>query len=840
VAKNLRFSTQAVFKFPKLNTEAQQHKSVAHGQSLSRRPASVSFGITVLLVLQFVFFQLFGAEVSVCASDLTAQPPIATSSASKSKIYPVAVVRQLSQIAASEHETVKPLVEWAKNAKPLIDDLISSWENGDFETCEKHLDAVGKSIFELDSLRNSLSGSILSSKTETAAITLNATPPELIAQTEKTTPKSSDEILSRQYIPDEVAIEELQYGLERRYIVWKLAFAVETSEKFPISANLNKSKEDLDKLIQLTLAAEKFLLNNKSTTSKGEKVGELWVDYFETKNLVQYVEAYKKLISEKPENNANYNKISAASLESFCSLVNIILYRFTDNRLTDKQIEYLKSSAVRDWHSGLMNWGADTVSPKLLLADIERYEDRVGMSDMQNLFRSATRMAFSRSDASRRLGLIVHEIYGGSNVKLYLSKVLVNHLVNVPNKEIKSFREYIQNQRVVGKRASDFDVKVNFIPDSERLLLSVDVEGVIETTSRANAFATTLYSSGEAKCTAQKQIELTEDGFQLSPAKVKIESNRLQLRGIRTEFDNVPLVSNLVRAIVFSQYESRRNDAKKEAGAKIRNQVRQRIDQETETGFIGFNEKFGNLMEKSNNDFDLFIEKMGSITEEHWLLTSWAIRSSDILGGNTPAPATLRGSFADMKVHESALNAVISKLDIAGKTDTVGNFRAMIAERFKYPDIAEASENDDAIIGFDKYNPVVLRFVDGVIELTISIDRLQLDRQTYRDFQVFIRYEPVRNERGELVLQRRGVISLEKARISSQIVLRAVFGKIFPEEKTFSLTPKFLKEDKRFEGLTTGFCRIGKGWFAVALVNSDAKVENPLVSDNVPQEQFKR
>jgi hypothetical protein len=435
----------------------------------------------------------------------------------------------------------------------------------------------------------------------------------------------------------------------------------------------------------------------------------------------------------------------------------------------------------------------------------------------------------------------VHEIFGGSNVKLYLSKVLVNHLVSSPGKEIKSFREYIQNQRVVGKRESDFDVKVNFIPDAERLLLSVDVEGVIATTSRANAFATTLFSSGQAKCTAQKQIELTESGFQLSPTKVKIESNRLKLRGIRTDFDGVPLLSNLVRAVVFSQYELRRDDARKEAGAKIRHQVKQRIDNETESGFIGFNEKFSDLMETSNSDFDLFIEKMGSITEEHWLLTSWAIRSSDILAGNTPAPATLHGSFADMKVHESAINAIISKLDIAGKTDTVGNFRAMIAERFKYQDIAEAGENDNAIIGFDKKNPVVVRFVDGGVELAISIDLLQLGSgQKYRDFQVFIRYEPVRGEGGELVLKRHGVISLEKARISSQIVLRTVFGKIFPEEKTFSLTPKLLKADKRFDGLTTGMCRIGKGWFAVALVNSEENNENPLVSDNVPQKQFKR
>ncbi|MDR1054038.1 MAG: hypothetical protein LBL39_07655, partial [Planctomycetaceae bacterium] len=319
--------------------------------------------------------------------------------ASESAIYPATVVHRLSKIAASEQEVVKPLAEWAKSTKQLIDNLISSWESGDFDASEKHLDLIGKSIFELDTLRKSFI-SASGQKVEPEIVTDSSK----TEQSESANLKSSDDILSKQYIPNIVAVEELQYGLERRYIFWKLAFAVESGEKFPASTNLNKTKEDLDKLVQLTLAAEKFLLGNKSTTPKGEKIGELWANYFETKNLVSCIEAYKKSIpenSKNPENsngNVARNKIAETQLESFCSVVNVILYRFTDDRLTDKQVGYLKSSAVRNWHLELERWGCDVVSPKLLLSNIERYENSVGMSDMQNLFRSATRMAFSQSE----------------------------------------------------------------------------------------------------------------------------------------------------------------------------------------------------------------------------------------------------------------------------------------------------------------------------------------------------------------------------------------------------------------------------------------------------------
>ncbi|MDR2345584.1 MAG: hypothetical protein LBE18_05910 [Planctomycetaceae bacterium] len=762
------------------------------------------------------------------------QHKVPLTSASKSKIYPVAVIRQLTQIAASKEETIKQLSDWSKKIIPLIDELILNWENKNFTDIDKNLDSIRLAIFELDSLRKSLPNLDSSTKIVTDNNSKDS------SKISRTNLKYADNILSENYIPETITLETLQYGLERRYIFWKYALNVENSESFPVSANLDKTDKDLDKLLQLTLTANKFLLKNKYTTPTGEKIGELWCNYFETTELIANLESYKKSIQADYSNSEIKRKILENYLESFCSTINVILYRFTDIRLTKKQLLYLKSPSIHNWRLELERWWSDTILPVSLLSKIEQYEDNVGMSDMQDLFRSATRMAFAKSDDARKFGLIVHKIYGGSNVKLYVSKVLVNHLVPSPENEVKSFREYIQNQEVVGKRESDFDVKVNFIPDSERLLFSLDVEGSIATISRTNAFATTIFNKGEAKCTAQKQVELTEEGFQFLPTEVKISSNKLQLQRIRTEFDGLPLISNLVRSIVFNQYELRYNDAKNEAGTKIRRQVKQRIDRETRAGFAGFNDKFNNLIDVSNNDFGISIEKKDSITEEHWLLTSWAIRSSGILSGNTPAPATLRGSFADMKIHESAINAIISKLDIAGKTDTVGNFRKMLAEQFRYNDIAEPGENDDVLIGFDKYNPVVVRFVDGVIELAISIDSLRMDRQTYRDFQVFIRYEPIRNENGELMLKRRGVISLEKTKIGSQIVLRAVFGKIFPEEKTFSLTPKFLKENKKFEGLTTGLCRIGKGWFAIALVNSAVSVENPLISDNVPNNRFER
>ena len=51
--------------------------------------------------------------------------------------------------------------------------------------------------------------------------------------------------------------------------------------------------------------------------------------------------------------------------------------------------------------------------------------------------------------------------------------------------------------------------------------------------------------------------------------------------------------------------------------------------------------------------------------------------------------------------------------------------------------------------------------------------------------------------------------------------MRTVFGKIFPVSRPFPLMPKVLENDPQFDYLTTGHCRIEKGWFALSLLEKE-------------------
>jgi hypothetical protein len=735
--------------------------------------------------------------------------------------YPVNFAGDLRAIAQLQEPAVSELSQWAKTTLFHLEAVIFYMNQNKPAQAWSHLKQLEKFVAELKRLRENLKGKLSQAET-----------PELIPAAAVAVPAVTVAV------PTNVALEELLLGLERRVILWGMAIQAETTPSFPLSQYLGKKSVDIQRLKERTLAVENYFLSEKSAAGNiagnaaaniagnNREIGLLWCEYLDTHSFLAELDACQKMFNQSNRRISTLvSTIPVPMLISFCDRANVVLFRLNNPNLTDNQRRYLNVPVIAAWQEELANWSADTVTPMSLIRVMERFEETGGMSDMQTLFRLATRLSFSRTPALRQLGLLTSELYGGANVKIYISKVLINHLLPPSQPEVAIFREVIQQQPVFGRRRTDTDIEMNFIPAEDRLLLSLDVSGTVKTTSRANSSITTLLTGGQAEYEARKQIELTEEGFILAPCRVQVRKNRLELLNFQTDFDRVPLLSGLVRSAVRNQYELRQPDAQSETQQKITRQVRERVNREAADRFEKFNEKYRELVGELSERFDLFLEKKDARTETDWLLTSWAIRGHDFLSGNTPAPETPAGAFADLKVHESVINMLVGKLNFDGKIATVGEIRREVAEKFNRPQFAEPGEHDGVQIAFAKYNPIIVRFIDGRIEISIALDSLKIQRQTYRHFKVIVRYRPVVTSENELVLKRDSVINLINVS-RGQLVLRTAFTTIFPPNRHFSLNPKFLKNDPRFSGLTTGYCRLEKGWFSVAVIAD----ENPTPS----------
>jgi len=623
---------------------------------------------------------------------------------------------------------------------------------------------------------------------------------------------------AREYIPSAIALDEIMLALQRRIFVWRALLQAKTAEAMPITALYERSFADLNRLRERTLAVEQYFARARQVVNR--QTGQTWEDYLGTRSWLIELEAFHQPHAQPIRRvSLSHPFLPIEVLQALGGRANATMLRLESPYLTNEQRAFLNHPTVHSWRAELQSWAVDIVDPMDVLPLLERYEATGGMSDMKAFSQFIEQLSMSRTAEYRQFGDSLRRQYGMANVRIFISSALLNNHLPPPVSETASFREVIQAQPTIGQRQTDSVVIVTFIPHPTRILTSLDVGIDLTTFSRSDAFATRLFNTGQTLVVARKLIELTEEGFHTEPSEAQIVDHRMGLVRMDTNFDRMPILSGLFRNTVRNQYESRFPAATVETQHRILQEVRAQVDREATQRLRPLNEQIRALSQYANEEFGLRIEKRESRTDEHWLLTSWGVRNHDSLLGSTPPPETLPGAFADLKIHESLPNILLGSLEFEGKRGTVGEFKGILAEKFRQPALSEPEEHDDVEVTFASHNPMVIRFVDGRAELTISIAALRLPRQTIRDFQVIVRYKPGYDSEGRPVLGRCGYISLINVR--EQILMRAIFGRIFSVSRPFPLVPRMLTEDPQFYYLTTGQCRIENGWFALALVEKE-------------------
>ncbi|MDR0327413.1 MAG: hypothetical protein LBI05_03855 [Planctomycetaceae bacterium] len=702
--------------------------------------------------------------------------------------YPAVLDSQLRKIVESPAEEVQPLQEVCADILENLNTIVFHLERSPAEPCPE-LQHLQESVRVLETFRQSW-----------------------------TTTVSADD----PYVPSAAVLDEISLALQRRIYVWQALLQAEIAEATPVTMLYEKSLNDVNRLKERTLAVEQYFIRSRRLADV--QSGQTWCDYLETRSWITELEACQQ------PNGQSIRLVSLSApaipvgiLETLSDRANTTIYRLESAALTPEQRIFLNHPVVNAWKEELQTWTADVVTPSHVLRFLERYESTGGMSDMKALSKFIDQLSASKSPEYRQLGDHIRQQYGMPNVRFFLSCALLNNHFPATISERAPFRDIIQSQPTVGRRRTDTKVDISFLPHETRVLTALNFEVDLATISMSDAFATQLFNTGRASIIARKTIELTEKGFVTEPSEARIVNYRMRLIKMDTNFDGVPLLSGLFRNAVLNQYDSKARDARTEAQRKMLRQVRYQIDRQTAARLRPINEKIRALSQYADEEFELHVEKRDSRTDENWLMSAWGIRSKGALSSNTPPPETLQGAFADLKFHESLLNMLLGKLELEGKQGTVGEFKSMLAEKFKQPDLAAPEENDQVEVMFDQYNPMVVRFADGRIEFTISIAALHLRGKTHRNFQVIVRYKPAYDSAGHLILERDGYISLIDVR--DQFVMRTVFGKIFPVSRPLPLVPKVFEDEPQFNYLTTGHCRIENGWFALALVEKPETVE---------------
>ena len=499
--------------------------------------------------------------------------------------------------------------------------------------------------------------------------------------------------------------------------------------------------------------------------------------------------------------------------------INSICYKIRTTSMTGAQKKIFDDPVLSGWHGEMAAFGCDQTEPDELLHLFELYEKKGGGDTGRDLARIAYRMKSSRSEVCRRLGGALSVIFNNPNIKVYISELFINRFLPIRDPEFDVVQETILNNPVAGRRRTETEVKIELVPDPERLLLNLVVDGNVVAATRSNVFPAKLFNESQAAYRGLKRLEWKDDGIRWSESQVAVNSSS-QLSGVETDIDFVPVLGDIAREVVRGQYQSRQEAIRQETTRKITQEVKNRIDTETKERFEAVNERLTSKFFEPLHSIGLSLTMQNSRTTDDWLLASLRLSESGSLGSQTPEPPTVSGAYADLKIHESAVNTALSRLELAGKVFTATELLAYLAERIKRPELADRTVNDgELVFGMAQKDPVSIAFLENQIQIRLAFDFIELGDQSWENIETTISYQPLFDNEGNAYLIRDGLISLDgPLSIRAQIPLRLIFGKMFPSQGHFPLKPKLFQDDERFAGLSIGLCRITEGWFAVSVI----------------------
>ena len=494
------------------------------------------------------------------------------------------------------------------------------------------------------------------------------------------------------------------------------------------------------------------------------------------------------------------------------------LKRLTRSPMSTQQRRFVSSGPVAALQTELQRWAAEPVEWAVLLKHLERYETTGLASDARLLATDCRQLGLGPSGHRGPVRERLEANYRNSNLRAAVTGELLNRLMPELEPEHAPVRDVVLGTPVSGQSLTSTKVGVRLLSDPNRVRLALEVTGDVASLTSSSKGPVTFYNDGSSRYFARKPLEIGLKRIRLSRTEVDVHHDT-RLSKVRTDLDEIPLFGGLLRNIARSQHARKLDEAGREVRQKVARMARQRIDSEVETR-VG--ELSGRLRERVLDPLEalrLDATIIGAETTQRRLTVRLRLAGQDQLGGHTPRPRAPSDSLASFQVHETAINNMLERLALEGRTFTLPDLSGYVAGQLNCAALWEIPpEHENVTITFARQDALGVRLQDGRVVLSLSIAKLSKSPRRWKDFKVFVFYRPrVSGRAAKLV--RDGSIQLGGQRTSfgEQVALRGIFSKTFSRRRLWKLTPERLATDPKLADVSVTQFVIEDGWIGLAL-----------------------
>lgn len=586
-----------------------------------------------------------------------------------------------------------------------------------------------------------------------------------------------------------VHLRRASYAIQRRAPTWAIARRIQQREALRTvctpSASDERVRSSLEAIAQQT---------------KDAAHGDAWRSYLRTALVDQALgEAGQMTLGERRR------------------LAQTVLARITSRKLNQQQRKFVTSGAVAALGEELGHWAAEPVDVDGLLEELEAYEAAPLPERAARIAALQRRLARSGAEAHRALAARIDHDYRNANLRLAIAAELLRRQLPDPAPATEPVRERIAGAPVRGSATTSSEVDVRLTPDPYAWRLAVEARGSVRSRTVASGGPARVHAAGATQFVALKPITVTAEGLTALPATCDADS-RMRLMGVRTEYDNVLLVSDLIRARARREYLSNRARANRRAELRVQERLTRELDERASTALRRIQEQFGARFIERAERLSLTVEPLELRTTESRLITRLRLANERQLAAHTPRNRAPSDSVLSVQVHESAINNALEGLDLAGRATKAEGLRELLREKLGFATLGRrVPEEKSAAFLFGAQRPVRVEFADGRVHLSLSFDEMVVQRKLYRDFTVHAYYRAEATLHGAALVQDEPVQIEARIRASTRARLHGVFGALMPAGLRVHLVTTTPGQRERLAGLMVTQLVIEDGWLGVAV-----------------------
>lgn len=463
------------------------------------------------------------------------------------------------------------------------------------------------------------------------------------------------------------------------------------------------------------------------------------------------------------------------------------------------------------------------VAKREWLSHLNQFEVAALPSQARELSREAHQVASLYEARTREVLNWFEAHYRNANLRVAVSADLMNRLVPPQPPVEQPVRDKILGAETRGWSTASSEVKIRLIPNDHLLRWAIEAKGTIFSRTSATSGPAVLYNHCDSTYEARKLVDWGAKGFQSRPSDVTASSTP-RLRGIRTDFDSIPLLGSVVQQIARSKHDQQRGLVRRMANQKVEDQVRQQIDARAQEKIVALQSQMEAKVLRPLREMELHPTIVELQTTTSRVAARLRLAGTDQLAGASPRPRAPADSLASVQLHQSLMNNFGEQLGLNGRTFTLPELQAEIADRLHLP--AGSMPNsfpEEMRVTFAKQDSLRAKFADGRVELTLAITELRMRPKVWHRFTVKVYYRPeMEGLAARLVRDGPIQLSQQKSALRGQIALRGVFSKIFSPDRTLELIPSTIASDPRMADVAVSQFVVQDGWLGLAISPSSA------------------